>query len=188
MTVGPRPLIVRTQRTFRCAPRVVWPLLCDSKMDRSSAILFKLGVPQPLECRLPEGRGGVGSERECVSDQGVVHQRILEWVPDSRLAFRMEWTDLPSARSISSIEDSFDLLPLGAKVRVVRTTRVGVLGRYSVLKRFALIIGLRQVHRYVYRNWEGLVRRPDGATGAPDPRETPVPAAESPRRPPPPGP
>jgi len=157
MAAGPRPLVVRTRRTFPGPPSALWPLLCDSKMDHSSALLFRLGVPQPLECRLPAGHGGVGSERECVSDQGVVHQRILEWVPDRRLAFRMEWSNLPSARSIASIEDAFDLTADGPRVRVVRTTRVGVNGRLPSVRKLPLYIGLKGVHRYVYRNWERIL-------------------------------
>ena len=131
-------------------------MLCNSKMDRSSTLLFKLGVPQPIECRLPEGQGGVGSVRECVSDQGVVRQRILVWVPEERLSFRMEGADLSSAKSVAEVEDTFDLVARDPGVTVTRTTSVQVVGRFRWLKAAALYFGLKHVHRYVFRNWHRL--------------------------------
>ncbi len=148
-------------------------------MDRSNSLLFKLGVPQPLECRLPAG-GGVGAERECVSDQGTVHQRILEWEPGRRLSFRMETNDLPSAKGIQLIEDSFDLEPTSSGVAVYRKTRVQVTADYSLLRRLELRLGLKQVHRYVFRNWQRLARESErghgqGAIESPGPPEANVP-------------
>jgi hypothetical protein len=150
-------LVVRTRRAFACPAGTVWPLLCDSKMDGSDRLLFRLGVPQPLECRLPHGEG-VGNERECISDQGVVHQRILTWIPETRLSFRMESNDLRSARLVDGIEETFDLQPISTGVAVTRTTRVQVGPGVSVFRRLGLRIGLKQVHRYVFRNWQRLAR------------------------------
>jgi hypothetical protein len=149
-------LIVRTTRTFSHSAHIVWPLLCNSKMDRSSTVLFKLGVPQPIECLLPEGHGGVGSERECVSDQGVVHQRILVWVPEKKLSFRMEKSNLESAKSVTEIQDTFNLVPIDRGVRVTRITEASVVGRYRSLKKIALFFALKHVHRYVFGNWQRL--------------------------------
>ena len=157
MTSGGRQLVVRTRRVFDVPADSVWPLLCNSKMDHSSALLFKLGVPQPLECRLPAGQG-VGAERECISDQGTIHQRILVWSPPAKMVFRMERLDVPSARGIDDIEESFDLEPSSRGVAVTRTTRVRVGRGFSLWKRFELRLGLKQVHRYVFRNWQRLAR------------------------------
>ena len=153
---SPRPLVIRTRHTFAANAKVVWPLLCSSKMEHPNGLLFKLGVPQPLECRLPEGRGGVGSERECVSNQGVVRQRILIWEPEHRLSFRMETTNLRSARSITGIEESFLLDPAAMGVVVTRSTTVHVGGRFRFFRKIGLAVGLKQVHRTVFRNWERL--------------------------------
>ena len=152
----PSSLVVRSRRTFSSPARAIWPLLCDSHMDRSSRLLFRLGVPQPIECRLPAGEGGVGSERECVSDQGVVHQRILLWDPEKHLAFRMETSEIAAARSVTAIEDEFELGATGSGVTVTRTTRAGIVGRFRILKKLALLIALKQVHRYVFQNWDRL--------------------------------
>lgn len=157
MNSGARTMLIRTRRPFHSPAGVVWPLLCNSKMDRSNSLLFRLGVPQPLECRLPAG-DGVGAERECVSDQGTVHQRILEWVPERALAFRMETNDLPSAKGIEAIEDRFEIEPIRRGVAVYRQTRVQVAADYPLLKRLELRLGLKQVHRYVFRNWQRLAR------------------------------
>ena len=67
---------VRTSIVIQRPPAEVWPLLCSSKMDPRIPCLFRLGIPKPVECRLPDGAGGVGQRRECVSDRGVIRQRI----------------------------------------------------------------------------------------------------------------
>lgn len=154
-----RELEVRTCQTFTGPVSTVWSLLCNSRMDGTSTLLFKLGIPQPLECRVPDGRGRVGGERECISDQGIVHQRILEWTPEERLRFRMETTDLSFGSYVSEIVDTFDLAKTPQGVRVTRTTKVGTKGRFRFLKQFALYLGLKQVHRYVFRNWRRWAER-----------------------------
>jgi len=151
-----REMTVRTRRTFLSPASTVWPLLCNSRMDATSGPLFKLGVPHPVECRLPDGHGGVGSERECISDQGVVHQRILVWRPEKQLSFRMEQADLYFQKFVREMVETFDLVPTTTGVMVTRTTRVWVRGRLSLLKKWLLFVGVKQVHRYVFRNWQRL--------------------------------
>jgi len=123
-------------------------------MEGSSSLLFRLGVPQPIECRLPDGVGGVGAERQCVSDQGVVHQRILEWVPERRLSFRMEGTDVAAARMVQGIVETFDLAPTRKGVLVTRTTRVQMSDHAGPIAKTELFIGIKHVHRYVFRSWQ----------------------------------
>jgi hypothetical protein len=152
-------LAVRTRRSFPFSASVVWPLLCNSRMDGTSSLLFKLGVPQPLECRVPDGHGGVGSERECISDQGVVHQRILVWEPERCLSFQLERTDMNFQRFVTDVVDTFDLAPTNAGVVVTRTTTAGIRGRFQMVRKFVLFLSLKQVHRYVFRNWRRLAER-----------------------------
>jgi hypothetical protein len=166
-------LVVRTRRTFAAPASTVWPLLCESRMDGTTSSLFRLGVPLPVECRLPEGHGGVGSERECVSDQGVVHQRILAWEPEHRLAFRMESTDLPFRRYVENLVDTFELVSTDRGVEVTRTTRAWVQGRLPVLRKVVLFVSLKHVHRYVFRNWLRLSKEATSSAG-PQPHRTPV--------------
>jgi len=151
-----REMVIRTQQSFSSSASTVWSLICNSRMADESPLLFKLGIPQPVECRVPDGHGGVGSDRECVSDQGVVHQRILEWAPEKRLSFRMEWTNMRFQRYVSEILDTFDLVATNEGVGVTRTTQVWAKGRFQFLKRFVLFLCLKQVHRYVFRNWRRL--------------------------------
>jgi hypothetical protein len=75
-------------------PEIVWPLLCNSKMTESAPLLFKFCIPKPVECRLKTGVGAVGSERQCVSNLGIINQRITCWEENRRLAFEMKDTDL----------------------------------------------------------------------------------------------
>lgn len=157
-----RELTVRTRVLIPASPRALWSLLCNSRMDGTSKLLFKLGVPQPLQCRVTDDHAGVGSERECISDQGVVHQRILEWIPERRLSFRMERTDMEFGRFVREIVDTFDLLPTSSGVEVTRVTKVSTTGRAQLFRRIPLYLGLKQVHRYVFQNWLRLA-----AHGAP---------------------
>jgi len=166
MAAGPSHLVVRTSCRFRSPPATVWPLLYSSKMDRSSSLLFKLGVPQPLECRLTDGVGGVGGERECVSDQGVVHQRITAWTPEKELSFRMERTDVVSARLVREVEETFNLISTRRGLLVTRTTRVVLNGPCPLVTKIQLFVGLKQVHRYVFRNWQRLAKEHDRARDA----------------------
>ena len=159
MPAGPKPLVVRTRRRFSAPASRVWPLLCSSKMDGSTRLLFKLGVPRPIECRLPAGSGGVGGERECVSDRGTVRQRILEWDPERRLVFRMVSSDLASVTETSELRDTFELTPEPGGVAVTRTTEVTPKAEVSSVRRAELRVGIKQVHRYVFRNWIRLAEQ-----------------------------
>jgi polyketide cyclase/dehydrase/lipid transport protein len=114
---------------------------------------FLPGVPEPVLCQLPAGSGGIGSERECVSRQGTVRQRILEWVPEKRVSFRMERTDLGFRSLVDEMVDTIDLVPRGAGVDVTRTTQIRVKGRFRFAKGWLVLLGVKQVHRYVFRNW-----------------------------------
>jgi hypothetical protein len=147
---------VRTGQSFSNSASTVWTLLCNSKMDDTSTLLFKLGVPHPVQCRVPDGHGGVGSERECESDQGIVHQRILEWVPDQRLTIRMERTDLQIQKYVREMVETFDILARPTGVQVTRTSRVTLHEGFHPLRRWLLFFSLKQVHRYVFRNWRRL--------------------------------
>jgi len=146
-------LTVRSRQRFPCPAQRVWPLLCDSKMAVAPRMPFLPGVPQPVQCRLPEGEGGVGDERECVSREGAVHQRILDWVPEERLSFRMERTDLGFRSFVDEMVDTLELEPRNAGVLVTRTTTLRVRGRFRRPKKWLVFLGVKQVHRYVFRNW-----------------------------------
>jgi len=118
--------------------------------------VFRLGAPTPVQCRLPEGSGGVGAARQCVSEQGVVRQRITVWEPPGRLAFRMEETDLFFDRFVDGLDDTFELAPRGSGTLITRTTRVSVRRGLAAVLLLPLWVGLKAVHRYVFRNWQHL--------------------------------
>jgi len=155
---------VRTTRQFPCSAGRVWPLLCESEIVPSRHVPFLPGVPRPVACRLPGGEGGVGAERACISDGGVVHQRITEWTPEHRLAFRMERTDLPFRRLVEEVVDTIVLRSNPSGVEVTRTTSVKVNGPLRLLKGALVSLGVKQVHRYVFRSW---VRSASVRTGGP---------------------
>lgn len=150
-------MVVRTMWYFSQPPEVIWPLLCNSRMEPTTSCLFGLGLPQPQQCRLPDGQGGVGSTRQCISDRGVVEQTILVWEESRHLAFSMDRSDLYFRSCVISIVDDFELTltPQGG-TRATRTTSVQVIGWFRWLKQMALWVGLKQIHRFVFRNWQRL--------------------------------
>ena len=85
---------IQTSIVLDKPPAEVWPLLCSSRMDPRIPCVFRLGIPKPVECRLPDGAGGVGARRQCVSDRGVVHQRITHREQERVLRFQSQTRSL----------------------------------------------------------------------------------------------
>jgi hypothetical protein len=151
-------MIVRTSWDFTQRASAIWPVLCNSRMETAPSPLFGLGLPQPKQCRLADGHGGVGSRRQCISDRGTIEQTILVWDEPTHLAFSMDRSDLYFRQSVPSIVDDFEFESLtGGGTRVTRTTSVQVIGRFRWVKRACLWVGLKKVHRFVFRNWSRLV-------------------------------
>ncbi|WP_432968486.1 hypothetical protein [Dactylosporangium sp. CA-233914] len=148
-------MIVHTRWRVACSPEELWPALCDSAVELTPRCpVFYLGAPRPTACRLPDGPGDVGAARQCHSEQGVVRQRITVWEPPARLAFHMEETDLAFSRWVDRLDDRFDLVPEGSGTRITRTTTVSVRSRFAAVLYPALWVGLKSVHRFVFRNWQ----------------------------------
>ena len=161
---------VATSWTIPGTRETIWPLLCHSYMTRKRSCLFCLGIPRPKQCRLSSGSGGVGQGRECVSEEGTIRQRILEWEEERRLRFQMEETDFAFRRCISSLVDTFELERLGAsKTRVTRTTDVGIRGPLRWVKAMPIWFGLKLVHRFVFRNWADTAATAVTLASAPPP-------------------
>ena len=107
-----------------------------------------------MECRLPDGSGGVGKRRQCISDSGVINQRITRWEVSSRLQFQMEDTTLYFRPCVNSIIEEFTLTLHGtSKTKIIRATTFNVTGAASWLKGMGMCIGMKFVHRYVFKNW-----------------------------------
>ena len=100
---------VVTKAIISKPPDKLWPLLCSSRMDPEIPCLFRFGIPKPVECRLPDGVGGVGHQRQCVSDRGIINQRIIQWDEPNTLRFEMEDTNLYFRPCIDSIIEEFQL-------------------------------------------------------------------------------
>jgi hypothetical protein len=157
---------VQTSTIINRPPERVWPLLCNSRMDDNIPLQFRFGIPKPVECRLKSGAGGVGYERQCVSNIGVVNQLITTWDENRRLEFEMKDTDMYFGRCVSSIKERFDLLELeGHETKLTRTTEFKVRGWFGLLKSALIWFGLKNVHLYVFENWGHAVT----TDGSPDP-------------------
>lgn len=142
---------IRTSTVILAKPEGLWPLLTDSQMSAPGCFCF--GLPRPVACELPEAEGKVGAERRCISDRGTVTQTITHWQPPERLRFRMVSTDHSWGRCVHSLEEDFALEACGAGTRITRTTRIAARGGFKVLKEALFCIGLKRVHRYVFKNW-----------------------------------
>lgn len=128
-------------------------------MQSPPPFFFSFGIPRPKMCRLPSGAGGAGQVRECVSDKGTIRQRILEWEDARRLCFEMTDTEMSFHRYVHKLVDSFDLEAVSAaRTRVTRTTEVDLAGRFQAFRAIGLYLGLKAVHRYVFKNWALLAR------------------------------
>jgi len=139
-------------------PEKVWPLLCSSRMDPEIPCLFRLGIPKPVECRLPDGTGEVGARRQCTSDKGTINQRITHWEAPNLLRFQMEDTTLYFRPCVNSIVDQFSLTAAdGGATLITRTTTIQVTGFAQRFKALIMCAGMKFVHRYVFKNWSRLV-------------------------------
>ena len=115
-------------------------------------------IPEPritpnVSGELPEAEGKVGAERRCISDRGTVTQTITHWQPPERLRFRMVSTDHTWGRCVRTLEEDFALEAVGHGTRITRTTRIAARGGFKALKEALFCIGLKRVHRYVFKNW-----------------------------------
>ena len=127
----------------------IWPLLCNATMTLPPPLLFRLGVPRPVACRLGED----GETRECVTSRGRVRQRILERRAPELLTFERIDDSAGLDRWIRSMSDTFLLkaLPGGATL-LTRRSRVEPRWWSGPWIRLALVL----IHRYVHRNFKQL--------------------------------
>jgi hypothetical protein len=69
---------------------------------------------------------------------------------------RQRITDLCFDRYVDRLGDVFDLAPAGSGTRITRTTTVSVRNRFAAVLYPALWVGLKSVHRFVFRNWQRM--------------------------------
>ncbi|HEY3201132.1 MAG TPA: SRPBCC family protein [Actinomycetes bacterium] len=146
---------VTSKVDFPAPAAAVWPLLCDSQMTLPHRCpVFCLGTPRPVQCRLPDGVGEAGASRECMAVEGSVQQEITLWEPPHRLVFRMVGTDLCQRHVCAAVEERFELssTPSGGTT-VTRSTHVSMRPGPRRLPTPGVYVGLKSVHRYVFRNW-----------------------------------
>jgi hypothetical protein len=148
---------VKTTHIINKSPEHLWPLLCNSKMTNSAPVIFIYCVPKPKECKLKSGEGGVGNERQCISNKGIINQEITVWNVNKELRFEMKDTDMYFGECVTVIKEQFTLEDLSNnKTRITRTTDFTVNGWFQTGKSLLIWIGLKNVHRYVFKNWDSI--------------------------------
>ncbi len=129
----------------------VWPLLCGATMTLPPPLLFRLGVPRPVECRM----GTDADTRECVSSRGRVRQRILERRAPERLTFERIGDTVGLQCWLRSMKDSFRLEEIAGGMRLTRRSE---LEPWFWALPF-LWIALPAIHRYVNRNFKAIAEQ-----------------------------
>lgn len=148
---------VTTTIEIEAAAAAVWVRLCDADMPATAPCEFSLGrfgPPRPLRCELPEGVGGVGAARRCVTDRGVVEQRVTDWVVNTRLAFEVVAENSGLGPHVIAMRDVFDLRPIVGGVQLTRRTELVPRGPCPRLRGVALKLAVRRVHRYTMQGFK----------------------------------
>ena len=151
---------IRTSIVIRSTPDFLWPLLTNSSMDVPGC--FCLGLPRPVSCQLPDSIGGVGSERRCVSDHGVIVQRITAWTPPLHLRFEMVSTDHSWRSQVESITENFHIAPHRRGIKITRTTMIVATKPFRFIKELGFWLGLKRIHLYVFKNWRAKTEQAEG--------------------------
>jgi hypothetical protein len=147
---------VSSEVFIAASPERVWPRLCDADLPLVAPCCFRAGIPTPESCHLPEGNGGIGARRQCKSTHGVVHQRITEWQPSSRLSFFAESDTIGLSGLVSALQDTFTLTPSSGGTLLRRVTTFHTTGILAMPRAVAVYFALRQIHRFVNRNFKAL--------------------------------
>jgi len=87
-----------------------------------------------------------------------VQQEITQWEPPHRLVFQMVGTDLCQRHVCAAVEEQFELSSTrSGGTTVTRTTLVTMRPGARRLATMGVYIGLKSVHRYVFRNWQAAL-------------------------------
>lgn len=126
-------------------------------MDESYPLVFRLGIPKPLSCKVLEGEPKVGNTRQCTTDRGYIRQEIMALEPDRKLVYQMRDTNVWCRKWVSFLEDTFLLEPVaGERTQVRRITEFRGSQSIPLLSPLALWFSLRQAHWYAAKNWRRL--------------------------------
>jgi hypothetical protein len=129
----------------------VWPLLCGAVMTLPPSLLFRLGVPRPVECRM----GSDGETRECATSRGRVRQRILERRAPEFLSFERTGDTAGLRCWVRSMKDTFRLEEIVGGMRLTRRSELAP----RFWARPFLWIALPVIHRYVNRNFKAIAEQ-----------------------------
>ena len=149
-------IVVETSITIFARPTEVWRYLCDARLPLTAPCCFKIGVPKPEACRLVGDMSGVGAQRQCQTDRGVINQTITEWEAPRRLSFAVNSDSIGLGRHIRNMDDTFSIEETVGRVRLIRRTRFSTQGPFSLPKSWLFRAAVKHVHRYVMRNFKAL--------------------------------
>ncbi|MGH8778477.1 hypothetical protein [Paraburkholderia sp.] len=158
---------IRSKWIFECEPQHVWPHFLHARMDASRPLLFRLGIPKPMSCRVLEGIPAVGNTRQCTTDRGTIDQRILQLERNRLLQYQMQNSTVWCRAWVGKLVDTFTLEALDDhRTLVRRTTEFDAAGPgpLKTLRLIGLWVALSQAHRYAAKNWRRLAQEARGAS------------------------
>ncbi len=148
---------IRSQWVFESEPHHIWPNFLHTRMDDRRPLLFRLGIPKPVSCKVLEGEGALGATRQCTTDRGTIDQRIVAFEENRKLRYRMIASTVWCRDWVGHLEDQFTLTPLeGGRTKVERLTEFRAAGWLWPVRQIGLWVALAQAHRYAARNWRRL--------------------------------
>jgi hypothetical protein len=104
-------------------PEDVWPQLVRMhSMNGDQPFLLQIGLPVPNHCTL-EG-DGVGAQRTCHFDQGVINQEVTEWQKFERMTVKTTESTLPGRHWLTFKDSSYELTQTPTGTRVERLTSI----------------------------------------------------------------
>lgn len=148
---------IESRWIFDCDPEHIWPCFLSATMDDHRPLMFRMGIPKPVSCRLLDTDLAVGAIRQCTTERGTSDQAILDFQENRRLHYRMVNSSMPLGHWIGKLEDTFTLTPLGGRRTAVgRRTVFTAKSPVAFFKQIGIAVFLKQTHNYAARNWRRL--------------------------------
>ncbi|HEY5912449.1 MAG TPA: TIGR01777 family oxidoreductase [Verrucomicrobiae bacterium] len=116
--------VFTTETTVAASPERAWELVAEmDKLDGPRPFLLRCGLPTPTRCELTYA--GVGGQRVCYFNSGVIAQEVTAWERPAFMGLRITESTLPGRHWLTFVDASYELSTAGTQTRVVRHTTIG---------------------------------------------------------------
>ena len=105
---------IQSSWLFDCLPEDIYAHFFAAKMDDTYPLVFRLGIPKPISCKVLEGEAKIGHTRQCTTDKGYIRQNIVELEENHKLVYQMKESSVWCKNWVSFLQDSFILEPINS--------------------------------------------------------------------------